>query len=594
MDISTSLEHVNALCDEGRYEKARQLLTVLAENHPRDGAIMHALGQVFLKINRVSDAANSFEQAILLEPNHPVWHKILADAYAELGQQGMAKQAYLKAVELDQDFFQAHANLANVLLAGGDVDGAIGHYKRAISIRPDVAELHDSLGRALMAKGLTNFAQAAHRHALELKPQLATAHCHLGRLLTGDGHVSEAIGHLQKAVALAPSLVLARLALADALIQDGSTSEVAQILRLAGKLFSDGARLPPEIEYEWQRVEACLAKAEGDYDRAIGILHTLESALGDKEAAEVVHYQLADLYDLAGNYSKAFVHICRAHALSKYSFDRILVRQEVDEQLSLYSATTWPHCSKASHGIKQPVFILGMPRSGKSLTEKLLVSHFGVAGLDEKLALGELLELHRRDYPGLHGSGLESALTTASLDRLARDYIEMAEERLADSGHDINADVRNVVSTSPGNVWILGLIRRVFPEAAIIHIRRDPLDTCCACFFKHFASARHAYANDLEDLGFYYRQYQRVMSHWRDVLDIPMLEIDYEEMVANPAGMQQRLFEYLGLDVGDDGVKPIDTSEFTSKHIGQWKHYRKVFMPLAEEFADVYGTSFER
>ena len=179
------------------------------------------------------------------------------------------------------------------------------------------------------------------------------------------------------------------------------------------------------------------------------------------------------------------------------------------------------------------------------------------------------------------GGGRFAEMTADDLDQMAEDYLDIADEYLGDVGRSFAEGCLHVVSAIPGNVKNLGHIHRVFPQAPIIHVERNPLDNCLECFFKEFGSKHHSYSNNLEDLGFYYRQYQRIMSHWRDVLKIPMLEISYEELVTEPEATGEKLYRYIGLDMderafGNSGEELM----FRSDGIGRWKNYEKELQPL--------------
>ena len=179
-------------------------------------------------------------------------------------------------------------------------------------------------------------------------------------------------------------------------------------------------------------------------------------------------------------------------------------------------------------------------------------------------------------------------LSTDALNQMAKDFIDIAEEYLNDAGLSLSREITHVISATMGNTWSLPLIHRLFPSAPIIHVKRHPLDTCLACFFKNFQGKAHAYSNDLEDLGFFYLQHQRVVSHWRDVLNIPMLEIFYEELVFNPIATREKICNYIGLNWLVEAASTEDTLKtFSSAHVGHWQNYREQLKPLVTALGKV-------
>ena len=161
---------------------------------------------------------------------------------------------------------------------------------------------------------------------------------------------------------------------------------------------------------------------------------------------------------------------------------------------------------------------------------------------------------------------------------MAEDYFDIADEFHQDVPDSADSDYQFLVSSTPGNLTYMGLNYRVFPYARFIHVKRDPLDNCLECYFKSFSSKAHAYSNNLDDLGFFYQQYQRVISHWRDIVGIPMLEIDYEELVADTDTARKKIFDYIGLEPS------AETTEisFSTDRINRWKNYRDELQPLIE------------
>ena len=233
----------------------------------------------------------------------------------------------------------------------------------------------------------------------------------------------------------------------------------------------------------------------------------------------------------------------------------------------------------ASDSIR-PVFIVGLPRSGTSLVEQIIASHPGVFGA------GEL------NFWGIQAKNLENVkigknVSGTMLREMACKYLDHLSS--------FNGSAARVVDKMPGNFAHLGLIHSVFPNARIIHIRRNPIDTCLSIYTQKF-SASHNYANDLADLAHYYREYHRLMRHWSAVLppDV-IMDLPYEALLEDQEGWSRKLIDFLGLDWDEcclDYQKTERRVATASKwqvrqkiyktSVERWRNYEKFLGPLLE------------
>jgi len=168
---------------------------------------------------------------------------------------------------------------------------------------------------------------------------------------------------------------------------------------------------------------------------------------------------------------------------------------------------------------------------------------------------------------------------------LAEEYLSVLD--------GLSADARRVVDKMPGNFLYLGLLHAALPRARIIHLRRNPLDTCLSIYFQNF-SAAHSYANDLEDLAHYYGEYLRIMDHWRRILPPGvMLEVEYEQLVEDPAAWSRRMLEFVGLPWDPSclefhrNTRPVSTfskwqarQRINKDSVARWRHYEPFVTPL--------------
>ena len=241
---------------------------------------------------------------------------------------------------------------------------------------------------------------------------------------------------------------------------------------------------------------------------------------------------------------------------------------------------------KATLRSDKPVFIVGMPRSGTSLVEQILASHPAVHGA------GELDFIHHIWVGMLGMLGSNFGKYPKCLDNLTTEQVDGMADVYLSPLVAMKPDAVRITDKMPLNFLHLGLIASLFPSARIIHCRRDPMDTCLSCFMTHF-NYPQPFQHDLEHLGHFYRLYEKLMGHWKTVIDLPMLEVSYEEVVADPEAQSRRMVEFLGLPWNDDCLKfhqtkrPCATASVMQvrrpvygSSVGRWRHYEKHLGPL--------------
>jgi tetratricopeptide (TPR) repeat protein len=510
-----------------------------AEAHFNHAKALQALG-------RLHDAKDSYRGALRLRPSWPEACNNLGNVLQELGRPREAEALYRQALAQRDDYVEARVNLGNALRQRGEPAEATEHYRRVLAARSDYAPAYKFLGSAHLALGELGEALGCYRQAARLDPADTG-------MIAAQAAVLERQGHIDAAYALIKPLV------------DGgaATLEVANVL-------------------------ATLCDKVGRCNEAVALL---ERGLSDsnapisRERRSVAHFSLGLLYDRAGDYDRAFTHYRAGNDLKPGDFDRGEFTRFIDELIDTFDADFMTKAPRARHGSRRPLFIVGMPRSGTSLVEQILASHPQVCGGGEledirHIAFGVGAWLgSARTYPRV-----ARELTAADCDAMALSYLN----KLA----ALSSGARYVTDKMPQNFLALGLIALLFPEARVIHCLRDPLDTCLSCYFHDF-TGYHPYAYRLESLGFYYRQYQRLMHHWRTVLSLPMLDVVYEDLVAGPKAATRQLLAFCGLDWDErclrfyESERIVHTSSYQQvrrpiykRSLGRWRQYVEHLEPL--------------
>ena len=403
---------------------------------------------------------------------------------------------YRQALDIFPEYAEAHSNLGNALRSDGRFDEAIEQFERAIKINPNAAIAHCNLGVVYDEKGRPKEAVDSYRRALALDANYAEAHNNLGNALDELGEQDDAIVHYRRALAARPTY--------------------AEALRNLTRIAPDDEQLPQ--------------------------LHQLLGEPGIS-ASDKTHCQFAlgNVYHSAGNFDLAFEHYHAGNTLKRqvtdYNADHYSAY--VDRLIATYSKEYFASHRQTSAGSDLPVFIVGMPRSGTTLVEQIISSHPKVYGAGELATFGMFeQEIARRFAPD---HNYPESITLCS-DQDLHDFAS----RYVDELRHHSADAQRVSDKMPSNFARVGLIKAAFPEARIIHCQRNPLDTCISNYLHYFAVGNE-YSFDLQDLGRYYLDYERLMAHWRELFPGEVLEIRYEDLVADQEAVSREMIDYIGL-----------------------------------------------
>ncbi|HUC69088.1 MAG TPA: tetratricopeptide repeat protein [Stellaceae bacterium] len=565
----------NALLALGRAEEALARFDRALTLEPRSAAALSAKGSALQALGRPAEAISWHEQALELDPGYASAHNNLGTTLQALGRDEEASRRYDAALALSAGEADFHVNRGKVLHRLGRDDEALAAYERALALRPQDAEALNDFGNALQSLDRHGEAVERYRQALDLKPGFAAAHDNLANSLHALDRHDEAIAEYQAALAAGPDNAAAHSNLGTALRELGRLDE-------ARCAFERAVALAPSQAFFHLNLAELKRFAAGDPQlAALARLADHAHSLPPQEQIDL-SFALAKAHADLGDFATAFTHLRQGNALKRREID-------YDESATLsvlarIATILTPELLRAKAGrgdpSELPVFIIGMPRSGTSLVEQILASHPDVFGA------GEITTF--------------TALTYAEIAAFPEDVASIGSEALGALGAQYVAGLvarapgaRRVTDKLPANFLLTGLIHLALPRARIIHVRRDPRDTCWSCFATLF-TAGQPFAFELGELGRYYRAYERLMAHWRHVLpEGAMLEINYEDIVADLPREARRLVAYCGLDWDEAcldfhrthrAVRTASASQVRQpiyrSSIGRWRAYAGELGPL--------------
>jgi len=434
-------------------------------------------------------------------PLHGFAWKALGTIRRRQGRKDEALMALKRAAELVPDDAEAHNNLGNALRDQYLLAEAEVCYQRALQLQPDFIEARYNLGYIFKEQKRLEEAETQYRRTLELKPDYAPAHNNLGNLLKEQGRLDEARVSLEAAIALEPNLMESHCSLSILKTYQPSDPHPAMLEGLKSKIGS----MPVHARIRYWFALGKMREDLAQYDASFAAY---------KEGNQLQHALLP---------------------LNEVAEDVTLERM-----MAIFSKEFFAHRDRPSGNSRSPIFIVGMPRSGTSLLEQILASYPGIYGAGELSTINEVVMAAMPHGAFENFPNAVPDLTPEEFKRLGQQYSERVARLAPDAMH--------ITDKMPANYYFLGMIYLMFPNAKIIHAMRDPMDSCFSCYSRLFTKQNLPFSYDLGALGRNYVRYIRLMQHWHAVLPPnTVLDLRYEQMVADTEGQARRLLEYLGL-----------------------------------------------
>jgi tetratricopeptide (TPR) repeat protein len=613
------------------------------------------LAELFKKANALhkagkkDEAVEIYDRVLAQAPNFPAALLQKGILLAEMGKGSEAIPFLQRALEAEPSAVPALIWLGRLLRVAGQIDESIAISERLIKLSPKVPYGYNNLGHCAMIQQRFPDAASYFEKCVELDPGVSTFHHTLGLSYRNMGRGSDAIAELRKAIALKPDEAQVCADLADCLVREYKPEEAAMWFRKAYELSPDtiagqmwrvkGLMEEGQVSDVIEIVTGILERdpdnarshtilgsmyqAEGDFEKAaehlkkamelepvvkpyaayvqckkiteedrwiLDEIHKEVDHLTKKNPAHAnYHYALGKAYNDLKEWEPAMREFQQANdlmLLQHASFDRPKFTKITD----LLMKTFTPEFFKANRHLgnesTRPIFIVGMIRSGTTLTEQIVCSHPDVGGV------GELQYWVRAAEDLATGISLQKAdkfLTPKeeTVKRWQEEYLAKLEELDPDSPY--------VTDKQPLNYMSLGLIHLAFPNAKFIHTRRNPVDTMISMYMTPFKNGI-AFGHDKDRLVFVYRDYLRLMEHWRSVMPADrFIETDYEVLTEDPEPTTRRVIEFLGLPWDEACLRPEDNDRSVrtpsvwqvrqpvyKTSAKRWKRYEPWLGPFAE------------
>ena len=643
-DWREAVAHGHAARREGRLDAALAHYHSAVVQAPNDADANSLYGLMLLELDRIDEAAASLKRAVEIDPANPAARLNLAELEARRGNvQGAIGIVESLAAEHPR-LWWIWDRLGELNVRAGRLAGAADHFRRASELRPDDPRLLLRWARAVLesagpAPARTIVAAAArlaptdegvlglqaeiHEAAADWASLKRIAQTWMGAHPQSPApwrHAATAhweTGHRRQALRFHRTFVERSGATATRLAEYGRLCAVALDYAEAARALDAAERQDPDcalvltakanLSMFQGRLDAALAYAR----RAIAadprdtaaykvLVRVSGAAIGDDERTQIARlaedaglrlrdritaaFALADCLDAQGDDDAAFAAYTRAHELclerarnEGFAYDPALVRARTD-RLIAHFADAPPVLQTEVPPV--PVFIVGMPRSGTTMVESILGAHSRVEACGERDEMGVIL----REFETEVAHGSAEQLPEATRHRWRESYWREIPRPV---------DTLAVTDKNPWNFEALGLILHLFPNARVIHVRRDPVETCLSIFRNEFAP-HVTFVNRLADIGHYYGEYARLMAHWNTILGNRILTMQYEDLVSDINAGAARILEFCGLDWEDacatfwtssrvvNTISSVQVRQPPTQFSGRRNRYARHLAPLTE------------
>ena len=527
----------------GKFQEALYATQFLIKNFPNDPLLFNLIGACYSELGQIEFAINSFEKAIALNPKYIEAHYNLGVAFQKTLKTDNAIECYKEAINGKHAYPSAHNNLGLISLGCGNLDSAIKSFEWAIAYNPEYAEAHNNLGAAFQELNKIDEAIKQYKKAVTINPLYAQAFNNLGISCQSIGLKDEALNHYERAISIESNF--------------------------------------PEAHFNLSILKKYI---KGDIQ--ISKMESLQTSTGLDQSGQIfLNFALSKVNDDLGNKDALFKFLNEGNRLRKeqlnYSINEHQVKHSLIKEIFGHSLPVHNEDLLDNTKFKRPIFILGMPRSGTTLVEQIISSHPKVYGADELSTVSELTSSILMDS----SVQIERSISEKSFLTIRQQYLDSL------SSFDINEDI--ITDKWPLNFQYIGFILKAFPEAKIIHLKRDARAVCWSIYKNYFSGKGNGWAYNFDDLASFYGSYLDLMNFWHELFPDKIYDINYEKLTTNQKDETEKLLKYCDLNWDDNclnfhtnkrAVKTASASQVRKKmYQGSsegWKKYEEHIKPL--------------
>ncbi|MBT3915097.1 MAG: tetratricopeptide repeat protein [Rhodospirillaceae bacterium] len=567
----------------GRFSEAEEAADGATKLAADNAEAWHHLGISRLGQQKFADAEAALTKATKLEPNNSEYLNNLGTAYRNLGQNDQAVETFRRAVDSDPDFAVGQTNLAEALKGLGEIAEAEALCLKIIESHPDHASAYHVLGGVMMVRMAYTAAVEAFNKYIELVPNQTKGYVALASVQNILAEYDAAEKNLNRALEINPQSASTLQSIGSLLLQKGDKINAVE-------KFKAVIALDPDISQAYfDIVSAGIEDLTPDNTAHLKLIVQRDDVTDANKST--ARFTLARVAEKAGESVASFEHLTAANELRLsvlekfgYRFDAEQLASEFQNYRDFFTAEFFDQAKDRGQSSEVPVFVIGLPRTGTTLVERIIASHAEAEGAGELLEIEKIVnELKRNQltYPDCLAE-----LKPAKIKKMAAGYLNHLQS--------FNESAVRIVDKNPFNFIHLGLITFLFPKAKIIHCRRDLRDVGYSCFSQNFSDPV-PWTNDLRSIGQYFKQYESLMVHWEKYLPASILSLEYEDLVTDFANQAKLIIEHIGLAWDENCLKFYDSAgavqtasstqvrePVNTRSIGRWQPYAEQLKPLIE------------
>jgi len=544
----TQLDQVMHFYSSGQMQDALSAIQLLIKDFPNEPLLFNISGACYSEIGPIEATIESFEKAILLNPNYAEAHYNLGVAFQRDHQLDKAVECYKKAIIAKPAYPIAHNNFGLISLEQGNINSAIKSFEWAVAYDPYYAEAHNNLGAAFQELHQFDSAIDQYKKAVTVNPKYAQAFNNLGSSCVSVGLQDEALNHYERAISINPNFAEAHFNLSEIKIYAKNDIQVSNMQ----SLLSSGNLNQSDLIF--------------------------------------INFALSKVNDDLINRDEQFKFLNEGNRLRKeqlnYSIDRYKDKHSIIKKMFSQNITPINKDLIDGSNSRRPIFIVGMPRSGTTLVEQIISSHHAVYGADELSTISKVTASILED-PSTH---VKNVLSEKNIVSIRQKYLEHL------SSLNINEDI--ITDKWPLNFQYIGFILSAFPEAKIIHLKRDARAVCWSIYKNYFSGKGNGWAYNFNDLASFYASYSDLMNFWHESFPDKIYDVNYEKLTTNQKNETTMLLAYCDLDWDDNclnfhtnnrAVNTASASQVRKKMYQgsseEWKKYEKYIQPLIKDLS---------
>jgi tetratricopeptide (TPR) repeat protein len=561
----SNIQSIVALYSSGQTQEALVDIESLVKDFPNSPLLYNIRAACYKANSQMDDSVKDYEKAITLKPDYAEAYYNLGVTLRELGQINAAKESYEKALAIKHEYSGAHNNLGSILLDLGSIDSAVDHFEWAVAFKPDYAEAINNLGVVERQQEKFGLAIKSFEKAINIQPNYVQAHSNLGNTLQELGQHDDAMTCYEKALAINPNH-------APCYIDIGLVHHEKGQIDDAIKFYEKSLAINPNIAYVYDNL--CNIKKYTINKKQITKMQSLLSSDNlSPSDRRYLYFALAKVNENLDNQDELFKYLHEANRLRKqelnYSLDRSkTLFSSVKEMFSSAYSDIEKSLSSEPSTFK-PIFIVGMPRSGTTLVEQIISSHHAVHGAGELSSLTKII------------GPIATNHVNQGMNKLPEKAFLSIREQYLDVLSNLKVPESVITDKLPGNFLYIGFILTAFPEAKIVHVKRDARAICWSIYKANFIKNGNGYSYNLDDLAGFYGLYADLMDFWHQLFPGKIYDMCYEDLTINQEEETRKLLQYCELD-WDENCLSFHKNKRTVKTLSSLQVREKMYQGSSE------------